>query len=131
MAVQFMDYSHQNMFRMIRSQLPDAVRKNKDISIVAFIMSGNETMRVLINPYLNWDDGTLLYEKMIEDAPEEDKEALKVVAELYSDQEYVSLNSLVDLKDSDLFDLFLATLRLKRYGFENDYVQADNTMKLK
>ncbi|MGG4106698.1 hypothetical protein AAXB25_22630 [Paenibacillus lautus] len=131
MSVPFKDYSHQNMFRMMRSQLPDTVRKNKDVSIVAFIMSGNEAMRKLINPYLNWEDGTLLYEKMIEDAPEGDKESLKVVAELYSDREYVSLNSLVQVKDSDLFDLFLSTIRLKRYGFENDYVQADNTMNFK
>lgn len=131
MTVQFMDYSHQNMFRMIRSQLPDTVRRSKDISIVIYIISGSEAIRSLISPYLNLDDGTLLYEKMIQDADEEHRDVLKVVAELYSDLEYVSLNSLVQVKDNELFDLFLSAVRLKREGFEKDYVQADNTMELK
>ncbi|MGN7308749.1 hypothetical protein ACTHQ2_22675 [Bacillus subtilis] len=124
----FVDYGHQNLFRVIRGQLPEEGRHDPGVLSLVYLMAGSEALRTLVSPYFDVDTGRFDYQRVLEQSnvPQELNVLLRLAVELHSGETGVSVKDLVEGLEEPHFSLALLAIRLRKQGIQSDLYNIGN-----
>lgn len=128
MVKKFLGLDHQNLFRSMRSKLPEHQRFDINTIGLIYVLSGSDELNTLLAPVLHPEHGLDAERALLicQKAENDDIRKLGLITVCIYANRNVSVQDLSDIENDLYFDLLIESIQIKRRGIETvDYTPSD------